>query len=315
MHAPFIEDDVASFSGIARVRWLRGSGLRQILRIGMRLPASDLVFCWFASVYSAFSVWLARRLHIASIVVVGGVDVAKMEEIGYGVWTHPFRAFCAGYALRNATRVLVVDPSLIPEVQQRASYAGRNISAVATGYDGNFWRPLGPKEEIILTVAGVEDLPRLRVKGINLLLAAASAFPGYTFVIVGVRESLLRSFEIPSNVQILPALVREQLLPYYQRARIYCQPSLREGLSNALCEAMLCECIPVATDVGGTRNAIGDSGVVIAEGSIPALERGLSNAIGLPASNGRQARGRIISLFPKERREKELFRLVEEFTQ
>jgi glycosyltransferase involved in cell wall biosynthesis len=287
----------------------------QIARIGMKLPASDLVFCWFASVYSAFSVWLARRLHIASIVVVGGVDVAKMEEIGYGVWIHPFRAFCAGYALRNATRVLVVDASLISEAQLRASYAGRNISTVATGYDGNFWRPLGPKEDIILTVAGVEDVPRMRVKGIDLLLAAARAFPAYRFVIVGVRESLRRSLEIPPNVEMLPVLEREHLLPYYQRARIYCQPSLREGLSNALCEAMLCECIPVATDVGGTRNAIGDCGVLVAEGSIPALERGLSNAMGLPASNGRLARGRIISLFPKERREKELYRLVEEFTQ
>ena len=32
---------------------------------------------------------------------------------------------------------------------------------------------------------------------------------------------------------------QEKLIPYYQKAKVYCQLSMREGLPNALCEALL----------------------------------------------------------------------------
>ena len=41
---------------------------------------------------------------------------------------------------------------------------------------------------------------------------------------------------------------------------------MREGLPNALCEAMLCECVPVGTDVQGIRTAMGDAGFYVPYG-------------------------------------------------
>ena len=55
----------------------------------------------------------------------------------------------------------------------------------------------------------------------------------------------------------------DELLNYFQRAKVFCQFSFSEGLPNTLCEAMLCECIPVGSNVNGIPKAIGDYGYIL----------------------------------------------------
>ena len=55
---------------------------------------------------------------------------------------------------------------------------------------------------------------------------------------------------------MLGTIERARLLEYYRRAKVYCQPSRREGLPGALCEAMLCGCYPVVTGTGGMPEAV-----------------------------------------------------------
>ena len=102
---------------------------------------------------------------------------------------------------------------------------------------------------------------------------------------------------------------RAELLRFYQRAGIYCQPSRREGLSNALCEAMLCGCIPVATDVGGTAGAVGDTGFVVPSSDPVALADAV-DAARSSSKDGAKARERVRALFPKGRRERRLKEVV-----
>src|SRR2546425_12958201 len=94
--------------------------------------------------------------------------------------------------------------------------------------------------------AVVKERRRLRVKGIDILAEAARRLPGMTFIVIGVDSHLTGNVQPPLNMRFLPVMNRMELLPYYQRAKVYCLPSLREGLPNSLCEAMLCGCIPVA---------------------------------------------------------------------
>ena len=101
-------------------------------------------------------------------------------------------------------------------------------------------------------------------------------------------KDFLGNCNVPSNVTVIPPLEQGQLLPYYQRARVYCQSSIREGLSNALCEAMLCECIPVATDVGGNADLVttGSTGQIVPAGD----PEGLAHQIVQLANNPDQAK-------------------------
>lgn len=314
-HTPFIQDDIDLLEKHFPVRTRIGHGAGAALRIAGGAMRSDLVFCWFASVYAFVGVLMARILGNPSIIVVGGVDVARDKELGYGIWLSPWRGRLVRYALRRASRVLVVDPSLKDAAVRLAGYSGENIRYLPTGYDASAWRSTGEKDPLVLTVAAVRDQKRLRVKGIDTLVDAARRLPGVTFVVIGVDEKLWGGLRPPPNVHFQPLMPRSELLPYYQRAKVYCQPSLREGLPNTLCEAMLCGCVPVASSAGGNPTAVGDAGFIVPPGDIDALAEALQRAMGSKVDMGARARARIVALFPKEKRETELLAMLDSLAQ
>ena len=184
-------------------------------------------------------------------------------------------------------------------------------SYVPTGYDAERWKPTGVKVPVVLTVAVVGDETRIKVKGLDVLLEAAKRLPETRFVIVGVMAEFAARLQAPENVSLHSLMEREKLLPFYQHAKVYCQPSRREGLPNTLCEAMLCGCIPVASNVGGNPTAVGDAGILFPAGDTDALVEALECALRMDEQASLKARGRIVSLFPREKREAELTRTVE----
>ena len=311
--APFVQDDVGLLQKHFRLQKQIGHGFFAILKIFIHILTCDVVFCWFASVYAFVSVFLSKMFGIKSIVVVGGVDAAKDKELDYGIWLNPWKAKLVRYVFKNASKILVVDPSLKESAVQLAHYEGKNIQYVATGYDANFWKPLGEKEPIVLTVAVVNDERTFRIKGIDLLLDVANKLPDVTFLLIGVNSNLVLKKRPPLNMKFIDKLPRKELLYYYQRAKVYCQPSRREGLPNALCEAMLCGCIPVATDVGGNPTAVGDTGILIPASNSEILTEAIKQALSMDENMGIRARARIVSLFPREKRETEIVRIIEGF--
>ena len=77
--------------------------------------------------------------------------------------------------------------------------------------------------------------------------------------------------------------------------------SMREGLPNVVCEAMLSECIPVGFSNGGIPVAIGDAGYILKEKTIESAKK----AIRIAMKNeelGKAARQRIIKKFPMDNR-------------
>jgi glycosyltransferase involved in cell wall biosynthesis len=276
--------------------------------------SADLTFTWFASVYSFVVIAGARLLRKPSLVVVAGVDIVSLPDIDYGIWHNPWKRWAVRWALRNATKVLAVDPSLQELTVRQANYDGRNIMTIPTGYDPEQWTAEGVKENIVLTVAGCENDARLKVKGLDFLFAVARRLDSMRFVVVGVRPPLLNSLvgRVPGNVTLEPPTSREALRGYYRRAKVYCLPSRSEGLPNSLCEAMLCECIPVGTAVGGVPRTIGENGFVVPFGDETRLASALQQALSAPPELGKRARKQIEEMFPLSRRSASLERVIGE---
>ena len=89
---------------------------------------------------------------------------------------------------------------------------------------------------------------------------------------------------------------------------------MREGLPNSLCEAMLCECIPVGTHNGGIPTAIGDTGYLCEYGNVSEAQRHLKAALHAPAARATAARKRIIDNFSLDRREQTVKALIEKLS-
>jgi len=320
--SPFIQADIDLLGRHCDLRVLDLSAFRRSIRgavsVGYRMLKgvlwAELTYVWFAENHAKWAIRLGRLLGKPTVVVVGGYEVAKVPEIGHGLALDPRKRRMVAYIHRRANKVLPVDMSLKEDAIKNLGVSGENIEPVPTGYSSEEFKPAGPKERMVLTV-GVIDRLNLKRKGLEVFVQAAAHLPDVKFVLVGSSKDNafddLAKVSSP-NVEFAGWVPHETLAPHYQRAKVYCQLSLYEGLPNALCEAMLCECVPVGTRVNGIPGAIGDTGFYVPFGDSKATSEAIRLA--LDSDKGKEARERIKDLFPVERREKKLIEIIDELT-
>ncbi len=316
IYTSFIKEDFNILEKHFVVHKIIGSGIIHIVKLMFSVPKADVTYTWFASVYSAFVVLFSRLFGKKSVIVIGGVDVADYKEINYGIWLSWWKSKFVSYAIRNADKILAVDPFLIVEAKRLANYDGKNIVYLPTGYDHNFWKAEGEKEDYILSVGACEDEWRMMKKGFDKLIEAAIELSEIQFKIIGIKEELFKQIKphLSKNIEVIPFVEREKLLKFYQKAKVYTQVSYTEGLPNSLCEAMLCECIPVGTNRGGIPTGIGSTGFIIKYGDKDAMKEVFMNAIKLPSETGKKARQHVIDNFPIHKRENSLLAIIQDLT-
>lgn len=105
-------------------------------------------------------------------------------------------------------------------------------------------------------------------KGIRFLVQAFKTLSGrydqIRMVIAGdgnekkSLEQLVRGLGLEDKVVFLGVVPHEKVVEYYQKANIFVLPSLNEGMSNTMLEALGCGLPIVATDTGGTKELISD---------------------------------------------------------
>ncbi|MFQ6615709.1 MAG: glycosyltransferase family 4 protein [Fidelibacterota bacterium] len=310
---PFMELDREILAGFSHVIDIRTKGILGAIRLLWAALFVDAVFSWFASTYSALLVFAARLLGKKCVVIVGGADVTVQEDLGYGLLTVPWKRSLIRYALRRATAVAPMSLHLETLARKVGKYQGNNLRTIPPGLDDLYWTPEHTKEPVVLAVAACPTPKRVKVKGIDVLIEAARLMPGASIRIVGVDETVLRSMDIhiPSNVVVRPWLPEEQLLDLYRRSRVCCQPSRIESFSFALAQGMLCECIPVASRVGGLPEVMGEVGFLVPPGEPESLATALAKALKADGDLGRTAREHIRSSFSLDARAAQLTKLFE----
>lgn len=281
------------------------------IRIFSAFRKSALAFCWFADVRACIAVFLGRLLKKPVVVVVGGYELAWIPELNYGALRSRFAIWRVKYILQNATKILFVDQSLLIEAKEKLKLAGGNFEVLPTNFDPKLFPEHTSKENIILTVAITNTKQTAYIKGFPTFIRLSHIFPEWSFRIVGVDKGLhkwLRDMG-GDNIEIIEKLDFSQLIKEYSSAKIYCQLSMREGLPNALCEAILCGCIPVGTRVNGIPLIIGENGFLCDRDNINEVKEALQSAI--KSHPTKDARKRIIELFSIPQRANEINGLLE----
>lgn len=318
-YSTFVHADFEILSSFARVSKYQFKPVKGLVRTGIELVKQliflifqgykyDSVFIWFSDYHSLLPVLFAKIFRKKSFVIIGGFDVASLPEFKYGALSNPVRAFFSRNTLKLATLCFPVAEALkkkLPEINPKAK-----CEVIATRQDSEkFYFEEYERPKRIVTVSGTRNYQRLIVKGLDRFRELALLLPEFEFQIIGATETVKHYFEpLPTNLVLLPSADFGQMNQYYRDSSFYAQFSRSEGLPNALCEAMLSGCIPVGTDVGDVRLAIGNTGLVVGEWVPELLVDFIRNNHNINLLRD-SARARIMDLYPAGIR-KEKFRTL-----
>ncbi len=276
-------------------------------RMFMGVLWADVNYSWFADIHAFCAVRLTKLFKKKSIVVAGGYEVAKVPEIGYGLMLYPKTANMVKYVLDNADKILAVSEFNEKEILKYTK--SNNVELVYNCVDYNEFKPEGIKENIAVIVGNPTNMT-FKLKGIDTFVKASQAFHDVRFVVVGkydidIHDSLKK---ISSNIEFTGALSHEEVTAWLKKAKVYCQLSYRESFGMALAEAMCCECVPVVTNNSALREVVGSIGFYVPYGDPVATANVIKEA--LKSDKGKEARERIIQLFPTQKREVMLVNII-----
>lgn len=296
---------------------------------------AGLFVCWFGDYHAAVMVAMARFLGKPTVVFAGGQEAVCYRELGKGVYLKKLRGALVKYALRHASLVIPNHASLIyhenhfyhpenPHIDGIRHYVGEirgHYEVIPNGIDTTRIHLIPERTKdplLVATIGTMHKTADFYNKGFDLFIETARRCPDLKFVMIGLKRDLLewteaqfRVSEIP-HLEIIPSFCPAELLnETLNRATVYVQVSITEGMPVSLSEAMLCGCIPVGSRVNGIPDAIGDCGVIIDKRDPSLLEEAIRKA--LTMNTGPQARQRTLELYSMEKREERILEVFRRY--
>ena len=257
--------------------------LRELLLSLQFLFKSNLLICWFNDYHSFFPLLIARIFMKKSIIISGGYDAIVDKKSKHGLFYRKgLRSFIARLNYRLAKEIWVVhetleqgcqqayyDNGIISGIRNLTTKNTLNIQEVSTVYDSQFWKNTKRKKNnSVVTVAFFNSKRVIEIKGLDLFNEVAKRLPDYNFTIIGESGiKIAEHLDLSKNIKVLGIKTKEQLREIYSDHKYYFQGSRVEGLPNSLCEAMLCECIPIGSVYFGIPYAIGNRGLTFSHSS------------------------------------------------
>ncbi len=291
--------------------------LRLLFWIIANIRRSELIFIWFADYHSFLPILLSKIIGIDSFLIVGGYDAAKLQIYNYGGHLKPLRSWLIRKSCEWATKVLPVSDFVNNELSKNIGTI--NLSkriVVYNGIDVDLFQHEEVTKEFrsgIVCVSSAESIDRLKVKGLDLLMAVARNLPNESFTIIGVHGDAMAELseqKLP-NVTLIGRVSRESLENIFRKSKIVCQFSRYESFGMALAEGMLCGCIAVTVSGIGAVEIVDEfSGVVADSFNIDCLTKAVEKGLQFPEEARIQAVHRIENFFSLQRRSQLLLAII-----
>ncbi len=285
-----------------------------------------LIIVQLAGYHSVLPCLFSRITGVKSIIIASGTDCHSFPSIDYGNYLKKLLAIATKMSFRLCSHIVPKHESLwfCNYDYSTGNYDHQGIqffnpglkkdhTVIENGYDPAvfFATPdLRKPNSFISVPGGMHFRFQQQLKGIDLLVDVAGSFPQCTFTVVGVDNPASLG-TVPSNVVLIPSIPNKELPALYSSNTFYLQLSMAEGFPNALCEAMLCECIPIGSNVFSIPEIIGDTGFILKKRNSGDLKEIISAALSDSGKDrGKNARRRIeenYSLEIRKRKFSELF--------
>jgi len=296
----FVKKDIEIFESIAEVlnyefeikkkSHLPFSFLNQFLFLMTHIWKTDVIIVQFSGYQAFLPCLFGKVFNKTSIIISGGTDCVSFPKIGYGYFNKSILKYFTKWSYQLCSLALPKHESLWyceytydksePQKQGIKSFLPAikdKYKVITNGYDEEKWPLLNleRKKNSFITLSGAFEYPfQVQLKGIDLILQVAPKFPECTFTIAGVPTSIKLDV-LSDNVIILPPIPHDQLPELFNSYKYYMQLSMAEGFPNALCEAMLCGCTPIVSNVFSMPEIVGADGYIVRTRELVALETSL----------------------------------------
>lgn len=229
----------------------------------------DLIQGYFLPQAGFVAAYTGKYLNIPSVVSIRGNDIER-AAFDPSKFSHVF------YALQYASAV-TTNASVL--VKKARVFIDRDIILIPNGIDTEHFKPM-ERNELLAETLGISSqsnsLPVIgfvgelrEKKGLQTLLAAytqANKKQSLTLLIIGeIRkgndQKFFEEFLIthPNSKIIVTGHIPHKDLPaYYSLIDVFVHPSLRDGMPNAVLEALACGKTVITTPVGGMTDIIED---------------------------------------------------------
>jgi glycosyltransferase involved in cell wall biosynthesis len=232
----------------------------------------DVLHAYFLTQAGFVAAYAGKYLNLPSVVSIRGNDIERAPF-------DPAKFSHIMYTLQSASALTTNASELIKKAK---AFYDREIALILNGIDTTLFSPMERNEVLAealgITYGNMKDervigfVGELREKkGLTTLIRAyaqVNKVKPSTLLIVGdirvgedkkLFDELLLS--VPNAKIIVTGYVSNLDLPsYYSLMDVFIHPSLRDGLPNALLEAMACERPVIATPVGGVLDVVEDRG-------------------------------------------------------
>lgn len=274
-----------------------------------------IIYIWFADYHSFLPVLAGKFFKIRTILVIGGYDVCREKKYKYGSFVNSARGFMALYSMKNASISLAVSENIERIVKKIAPDSNCKLLYNGATIFENIKSELKASAQNsgnVLCVSLVNTEQSFYIKGIDRFIDAAKILSDTQFTLVGANRDFIHSIttDLPVNLQIIDRVDQPELVNYYSKAKVYCQFSRRESFCLALAEAMMLNCYPVISNVGGMPEVVGDTGIIVSEYSPQSLADAISAALSIE-SESKIFSERVISKFSYEERKQKLLQILE----
>ena len=279
---------------------------------------SNIVISQFAGYQSFLPALFAKIFNKPCLIVLGGTDCVSFPSINYGNFNRPVLKTFTAWSLRLSTHFAPVHKSLVESnyTYTKDDYPKQGYKIFCPkikggytelfyGYDATQFRNDEAKISNSFITVGFLNNPNYFRKGIDLIVEMAKSYPDNKFTVVGGTIDDIPVIHVPPNVELVDSVSYEELKALYAKHEFYLQLSICEGFPSAICEAMLCGCIPIGSDVAAIPEIIDECGFVLKHKNVEELRSLFAEAMASDKNLlSQKSRKSIMDRFPLDERNK-----------
>lgn len=216
----------------------------------------DLNHCWFGWP-SGFIGYLFRK-KLPYIVALRGSDVPGYNPRLKNLDKFIFKPLSK--LIWSNAKAVICNSKKLKELALKTKKL--KIDIIYNGVDTNEFKPLkNKKQNKVLTLISTGRL--ISRKGYQYLIPALPKNVKLQLIGNGDYLSKLKKLDFKKNVEFIGSIKHSEIKKYLQNADIFVLPSLNEGMSNSILEAMACGLPIITTNTGGSQELINGNGFIV----------------------------------------------------